>query len=113
MSNEKITDEKDVYIAWTNTDLTEGRGFQYPLAVCDKKATAIRLGKGKSVQGSDCEIRPAKGYRINNQWYYPGRPTGSTKEDDAREKELNKRDEARQKAIDAGLTDEDILALRQ
>jgi len=110
---EKITHEKDVYIAWTNTDLTEGRGQEYPLAVCEKRATAIRLGKKGYVMGSDCRVARAKAFKINNRWYYLGKLIPSTKEDDARELQLNSRDEAQQKAFAAGLTEEDIIALRR
>ena len=41
----EIQDTKQVWLAMTNTDCTEGRGRQYPKFVCEKKATAIRLGK--------------------------------------------------------------------
>jgi hypothetical protein len=30
-----IKDTMTVYIAWTNSDLTEGKGTEYPLAICE------------------------------------------------------------------------------
>ena len=39
----EIQESKTVFIAWTNTDLTEGRGVQIPLAVCESQTTAKRL----------------------------------------------------------------------
>ena len=39
------SDSKKVWIAWGNTDLTEGKGAAYPKHICELEATAIRLGK--------------------------------------------------------------------
>lgn len=44
---------KTVWIVWTNTDTTEGRGTQYPLHICESRATAERLSVGVGVMGSD------------------------------------------------------------
>lgn len=51
MSNTKIG-----YVVWSNTDLTEGRGYEFPLYVCETYTTAVRLGARKYVQGSDCRV---------------------------------------------------------
>ena len=43
MTDLTITDTKDVWVVYTNTDLTEGRGYQYPIHVCGSPATAERM----------------------------------------------------------------------
>ena len=60
---------KTVYVAYTNTDLTEGRGRQVPIAVCEEEVTAIRLAKGQYVQGSDGPVRPVELMKVENDWY--------------------------------------------
>lgn len=47
---------KTYYSVYTNSDLTEGRGYHIPLALCESESTAVRLGKKKYVQGSDCPV---------------------------------------------------------
>jgi len=42
-SRDAPSSERIVYVAMTNTDLTEGRGWQIPLAVCEAESTAIRF----------------------------------------------------------------------
>jgi len=56
IENSKIVDVQKVYVVYVNSDLTEGRGFQYPIAICDNIYTARRLAKKKDVQGSDGSI---------------------------------------------------------
>lgn len=106
----KIT--KPVFVAWTNTDLTEGRGNSVPLAVCSLESTAIRLGQGKNVQGSDCNITKETAVKVDGKWLAPARIIFPTKEDEQRDLEMNERTEATRKAKAAGLSDEDIKALR-
>ncbi len=60
---------RDVWVVGTNTDLTEGRGEEYAMAVTDIKETAVRLAKGKGA---------ARHRRHNHQspscetpWYIP------------------------------------------
>jgi hypothetical protein len=106
-----VEETKIVWVAWTNTDCTEGRGAPIPKAVCEVKSTAIRLGKGSSVQGSDCDLTQETAIRISYQWLIPGRIIRPSK-DDRLSQELNDAKEAaREKAIAAGLTEEDIAAL--
>ena len=67
MENEmKIEDSKKVWVAWSNTDLTEGRGKPIPKAVCEEESTAVRLGKKGDVQGSDCYISESIAVKLNN-----------------------------------------------
>lgn len=107
----KIEDSRKVWVAWTNTDLTEGRGAEYPKAVCEEKATAIRLGKGGSVQGSSCKTTEEIAVRINGKWLVPGRILRPTREDKMLQEKIDAKTKAIEKAQAAGLTEEDIKAL--
>lgn len=107
----KITNSKDVYVAWTNTDLTEGRGRQIPLAVCKVMATAIRLGHKGSVMGTDCDITKEKAFEIDGKWVGPTRILPSTLEDDKVQVVANAKSEAIAKAKSLGMTEEEIAAL--
>lgn len=119
MSKEEIQVEilemKEVWVAWVNTDLTEGRGFNIPLCVCLSETTARRLGVGKNVQGGDATVRKDLAVRVqttgSKQWLascnleYPS-------ECDKKEDSLRaKRAEVRERAVAAGLTDEDLALL--
>lgn len=126
LENTAIIDTKRVFAVIQNADGTEGRGPNYVMAVCEAESTARRLGKGKDVQGSDCGIVPTLAIRIGNQayvspcsWLAPCRIYEPSAEDRAVERELQhqraaekrKRD-ALERAKAAGLSDEDIKALR-
>jgi hypothetical protein len=110
----------EVFVVWTNTDLTEGRGHEYALAVCRLESTAKRLAKKNYVMGSDCEITKEKVYFIGNRWYGPGPYIdGGTDADVAEERKLKKEREAKMlrekifnKARALGLTDDEIATLR-
>lgn len=108
-----IENQQTVYVAWTNSDLTEGRGIQYPLAVCSLEATATRIGKGNYVQGDDCPITRENSVRIEGKWLVPGRIIGPSPEDMESEKSERKRRAVLMRAKAAGLTDEDIETLRK
>ena len=127
--NVEILETKPVYVVWTNTDLTEGRGTSFPLHVCEKLSTATRLAKGKSVMGTDCPISESNALRIKftdvqnhflYDWFTLGRVIPPNKEDAAEEEKLEKqrriqaaKEAAIEKAKAAGLSDEDIEALRK
>lgn len=107
----EISEVKAVYVAWGNTDNTEGRGQSYPLAVCDSETTAKRLGQKKGVQGMDCHVSEEGAFKINGTWQTAARihqPSDEDKKNDKRR--LDKR-WALKKASDAGMTDTDIKAL--
>ncbi len=107
----EIQEIKKVWVAWTNTDCTEGRGRQYPLCVAESLETAKRLGKGGSVQGTDCHTTEGIAVKINGQWLVPGHITSESEED----KQLRWRRETREAAVEkakaAGLSDKDIRSL--
>jgi hypothetical protein len=52
-----MTEKRTIWVAYTNTDCTEGRGRDVPIAFCAAEATAIRLARKKYVQGSDGPVR--------------------------------------------------------
>ena len=108
---------KEAYVVWTNTDLTEGRGIEYPMAICEEKATAIRLGRRNYVQGSNCTITKETIFRIakkpyGSRWYGPARLIFPTAEDTKIQKRIDKAEKAVKKAIECGLTEEEIKALK-
>lgn len=107
----EIQDTKEVWVAWTNTDCTEGRGYQVPRAVCQSKATAVRLGKKGYVQGSDCPISKTLAVKINNTWLVPGLIHTASREDKDAQKRVDDKRAALQKAKDAGLTEAELKLL--
>lgn len=117
---EQITECRDVWAVWMNTDLTEGRGYEYIRYICQQESTARRLSKGVGVQGGNGRVTKAKMYLINNQWYSPGRlienPTKADIEEEKRledeRKALALKEAAIAKARSLGLSDEDIAALK-
>jgi hypothetical protein len=66
-----MNETKSVWVAYTNTDCTEGRGFDVPIAVCTAKATAIRLARKQYVQGHDGPVREMQLVKIDGKWYAP------------------------------------------
>lgn len=109
----------DVFVVWSNTDLTEGRGTEYPAYICELESTAKRLARGSYVMGSDARYTKEKGYYIDNKWYFMGHSVPSSKEDDTEEARLEaerlrqeKKNKALEKAKALGLSEEDINDLK-
>lgn len=99
----------------TNSDLTEGRGYPITLALTKLESTAIRLGKGRSVMGSDCEIKAVDVFNHEGKLYVPLDyvPVKMPTKDDEREQlKIDNMRAAKEKAKKLGLTDEDIRILR-
>lgn len=109
-----MTEKRTVWVAYTNTDCTEGRGYDVPIAVCAAEATAVRLARKQYVQGSDGPVRPMELVKIDGKWYAPSAAISvvePTREDIAAQEAVDARREAVAKAKAAGLTDADLLAL--
>jgi len=109
-----MTEKKTVWVAYTNTDCTEGRGRDMPIAVCAAEATALRLARKKYVQGSDGPVRAMELVKIDGNWYAPSAAltvVEPTREDIASQAAIDAKREALAKAKAAGLTDADLLAL--
>lgn len=105
---------KHVFVAYTNSDLTEGRGFDIPVAVCKLETTAIRLAKKRYVQGSDGPVRQVEMRKIDDQWWIQSSAVHvvqPSKEDTELQSKMDARKLALDKAKAAGLSDEDINAL--
>lgn len=111
MSEITFDEIKPVWVAWTNTDLTEGRGWQYPLCVADGLETAYRLGRKNYVMGSDCPVTAAQAYRMGGTWYVPGRVVAESAEDLAHRKLREAREQAIERAKAVGLSQSDIELL--
>ena len=108
----EIEDVKTVYVAWINSDTTEGRGRLIPLHVCDSISSAKRLGAGKNVQGSNADVTPHVAIKVNGHWYAPCRIYTPSIEDDANDKALDMRNKAIEKAKKLGLSDDEVAAIR-
>ena len=107
----EIQETKKIWIAVTNTDCTEGRGFQRPKAICETKATALRLGKKGYIQGSDCPVEEGIAVKVNNRWLVPWPIETASSEDFAAQKRLDEYQAVLNKARELGLTPEDIKTL--
>lgn len=107
----EIEKSKSVWVVYTNTDCTEGRGYDFPLYVCESEAAAMRLAKRGYIQGSDAPVKECTAFMINGSWLAPVRIEVSTVEDDRNQIVINARKEALRKARDAGLSDDEIALL--
>jgi len=86
-----------------------------PIAVCELEATAIRLARGQYVQGSDGPVRPAELVQIDGTWYAPLSAVQiikPTPQDQRAQAAHDARKAALDKAKQAGLTADDLAALR-
>lgn len=116
----EIQEIKDIFVVWTNTDLTEGRGYEYVQYCCEIEATAQRLAKKNYVQGSDSRYNKTKAFKINNTWHYPStRLVPPNSEDQRKEKQLaearileEKKKAILDKAKNLGLSQEEINLLQ-
>ena len=69
MNNEEST--KELFVTVSNTNLTDGNGYRLPIYISSSYTTAYRLGKGKSVQGSDCYIETVIAKKVDGEWMIP------------------------------------------
>jgi hypothetical protein len=105
-------EEKTVWVVWSNTDLTEGRGQNFALYYCETKATAMRLAKGKYVMGSNCPVEEHTMFLHNGHWYTPGAFIHEpNKEDLLVEQKRTAAEQAVLKAVRLGMTSEEISAI--
>lgn len=66
--------KRTVWVAYTNTDCTEGRGAEVPFAICTFKTTALRLARKCYVQGTDGPVRPMELVNVAGKWCMLGKP---------------------------------------
>lgn len=105
-----IKETKQVFVAWTNTDLTEGKGQQVPLVVCELESTAKRMGVRQNVQGCDCDVMADFAFRLEGcyGWYIPGRITAPTAGDISAQKLMDSKRVVIEKMRAAGISEEEI-----
>lgn len=106
---------ESLWAVMSNTDLTEGRGRAFVKHLCRIRATAIRLGKGEYVMGTDCPISEVKVVLVDGKpmislWNAPIQEP--LKADLSEQKRIDAVEVAIAKAKAAGLSDEDIAAIR-
>ena len=109
-----MIENKTVWVAYTNTDITQGSGYDVPIAVCTTEATATRMARKKYVQGSDGPVRMMELRKIEGRWYAPSAAINvlePSKEDIAVQATMDAKRLAVEKAKSAGLTNADLLAL--
>lgn len=106
-----MTEHQDIYVVWTNTDRTEGRGRQIPIAYCRSKTTAERKAAGQGVMGSDADIQKFVAIKICGHWCAPVTIEQPSRDDEKIDKANAAKAEAIAKAKLLGLTDEDLAAL--
>lgn len=102
---------RPVWVAYVNSDTTEGRGYDYPLYVCVSYETAARLGKGRNVMGSDATVREEIAIKHEGKWYIPGTIMAESDAD----KKIRVKREAKESALEKArqyLSDEEIEALK-
>lgn len=110
-----IKQERDVWVAMTNTDLTEGRGHQIVYAVAVSPEAAARLGAGCYVQGTDCPVSKCKAFLIDGRWHAPAvihdeipLDTQHRLTREAREAKAKELESVISRAKDLGMSDADI-----
>lgn len=115
----EVEQTKKVWLTVSNSDLTEGRGSQIILAVCDTPETARRMGSRKYVMGTDCPIEESQAVKIDGRWYVRGNITPENEVDkkfrlsrEKAEEALKNRDAVIERAAALGLSAEDLEILR-
>lgn len=114
MSVSGKNNDSTVWVVISNSDLTEGRGSDVPIAVCDIEATGLRLAKKKGVMGSDAEVRRVKVAVIDGIMHIPLWCVGvhyPTSYDIVEQERIDSSRAAYEKALAAGLTEDEINAL--
>lgn len=98
-----------LYIVFTNSDLTEGRGFLVPFAWSYNKYTALRLAKRRGVQGSDADVQSIETIEHLGMEYIPIACVPveyPTKQDEDLQKQEEERNNAIAKMRELGVTDD-------
>lgn len=110
-----IDDEKKVYTVISNSDLTEGKGYQIVVGVTQLEATAIRLSKRVGVQGSNAAVNQSIALRNSKSptgWLVPGDITLPSIEDKENQKRIDAKKEAIESAKKLGLSEDQIRAIQ-
>jgi hypothetical protein len=103
---------KQIFVVWTNTDLTEGRGQQIPIAYAESATTAARLALNRGVMGSDADVRRFDAVKHSGHWCAPVTIERPSERDTAIDEADARKAAALEKARQLGLTDDDLEALQ-
>lgn len=105
------SDMKSVFVVMQNSDLTEGRGHEEPIAVCGHALTAIRLSHKQGVMGTNAAVVETLAFKIAGVWYAPARIVDMNRQDQLNLGGYVKQQLALKKAREAGMSDDEIAAL--
>lgn len=115
----EIEDMRTAFAAYSNTDLTDGRGEEYPYVICKTKITAERLGEGAYVAGTDCPVREVTVFEYMGMTYGPIFINQPTQTDIHLQEQREKCEQAERKKLAAiekakslGLSEQDLEALK-
>lgn len=104
------------FVVWQNTDLTEGKGRIRPIGYFEAEYDGLKFGAGKDVQGSNCRVTEEP--LLQNPKGKNHLPLGpiylhpASKEGIEAAKRDKVRDDALKRAVELGLTDEEIAAIQ-
>jgi len=107
----KVEVDGTMFVAWVNTDLTEGRGASIPISHCQSRETAIRNGRGKDVQGSDASIDEVPLLRVGQFQYGPVRVQYPSKSDELADAKNKEREELFARLRRLGITEDELKVL--
>lgn len=107
-----MSETKNIYVVWTNTDLTEGRGHQIPIGYAESPTTAARLADKRGVMGSNAEVQRFEAIKHNGYWCAPVGIERPSEHDKVIDEANSRKAAALEKARQLGLTDEDLEALQ-
>jgi len=99
------------YTVWTNSDLNEGRGRDYPLCVCEQYVTALRQARRNYIQGGDCPITEATLVKHRGKWYQPVQvitPSVEDLDEIAKQAVRQKKSDVLEKLRALGITQDEI-----
>lgn len=117
----EVTDFTQGYSIFTNTDLTEGRGYTIvdKVNVSTNFYTATRLSYKRGIQGSNAEVTKVDLFRYKGLLYGPVNlelPTSaeieSEKKENLRQAQLAAKSELLQKLAKLGITDKELDLLK-
>ena len=107
-------ESRTLYVVFTNTDLTEGRGWQHPIGYSFNEYTALRFAKNKGVMGSDAHVNGYSTLIVDGKEYVSVGLLNIQRPEQAdidKERADKKRKETITRLLDAGVDPEDLKTL--
>ncbi len=102
---------KQVWVVYQNTDLTEGRGREVPIYVCESKSTAQRLSRKQGVMGSDAAVSQCEAVMHKGRWCAPVEILSASKADVEADRSAEKLAALVERAKALGMTIDDLKLL--